>query len=195
MTASLGGRYDPWPVKRSTDWTDWLNNGSKKVKYRQRTEQRIHRYLICTSSYARNHLTTKNVQIVHITWDISYIFKIFVLMYVLIVFRICANRCCAVARNRRATCVTWWNPSLRASLTPTVVFATMPVSRCTTSSRSRVAQFWSFSMTSLTVSARYLPVSYLSTFVLISNTLILLSLCNRAVMVPLFLVRFRSVFG
>jgi len=24
MTASLGGRYDPWPVKRSTDWlTDW----------------------------------------------------------------------------------------------------------------------------------------------------------------------------
>jgi len=25
MTASLGGRYDPWPVKPSTDWlTDWL---------------------------------------------------------------------------------------------------------------------------------------------------------------------------
>jgi len=27
MTASLGGRYDPWPVKRSTDWlTDWLTD-------------------------------------------------------------------------------------------------------------------------------------------------------------------------
>ena len=26
MTASLGGRYDPWPVKRSTDWlTDYLS--------------------------------------------------------------------------------------------------------------------------------------------------------------------------
>jgi len=25
MTTSLGGCYDPWPVKRSTDWlTDWL---------------------------------------------------------------------------------------------------------------------------------------------------------------------------
>jgi len=30
MTASLGGRYDPWPVKRSTDWlTDWLKGKGK----------------------------------------------------------------------------------------------------------------------------------------------------------------------
>ena len=39
MTASLGGRYDPWPVKRSTDWlTDFhcfaCNNYS-----------RVHRFL------------------------------------------------------------------------------------------------------------------------------------------------------
>jgi len=30
MTASLGGRYDPWPVKRSTDWLTVYIGASKE---------------------------------------------------------------------------------------------------------------------------------------------------------------------
>ena len=33
MTASLGGRYDPWPVKRSTDWlTDCISTPKKVTR-------------------------------------------------------------------------------------------------------------------------------------------------------------------
>jgi len=46
MTASLGRRYDPWPVKRSTDWlTDWY-----VFKWNSIGLTNIHRSYLCSSA-------------------------------------------------------------------------------------------------------------------------------------------------